>query len=263
MAKSLDSVPLTRYSWVADTGSTCHLTNNLEGMFDVKQDDSQIQIGDGKYMQATKIGKLNVTAMQKDGTTTRFTLDRVKYVPELHCNLFSLTAAIKNGCQLGNKGLSISLRKGPIAITFDRHVGMTNGGYLSTIELVPMKVDTGMVSLTKERPEALITLHRHLGHAGEAAVQATAKYLNVTVTCPTLRCEDCALGKAKQKNVNKCNVDRSTTPGERLCIDISSIKSTSFGGKKFWLLVVDEATGYKWSFFLKRYGVTMPGKINP
>ena len=45
---------------------------------------------------------------------------------------------------------------------------------------------------------------------------------------------------------------RSKIPGERLCFDVSSVKARSFGGAKFWLLVMDDATGYSWSYFLKQ-----------
>ena len=46
--------------------------------------------------------------------------------------------------------------------------------------------------------------------------------------------------------------EKSTTPGERLFLDISSVKTTSIGGAKFWLLVQDDATDMCWSFFLKK-----------
>ena len=34
--------------------------------------------------------------------------------------------------------------------------------------------------------------------------------------------------------------------------DVSSIKGTSFVGAKFWLLVMDDATGFIWSYFIKK-----------
>lgn len=46
-------------------------------------------------------------------------------------------------------------------------------------------------------------------------------------------CEACGIGKAKQKAINKTNDKQSTIAGERLCIDISSIKGRSLGGQKF------------------------------
>ena len=58
-------------------------------------------------------------------------------------------------------------------------------------------------------------------------------------------CENCTMGKAHQKNVPKLNKHGSKIPGERLYIDISSIKARSLSGSKFWLLAVDEATHIK------------------
>jgi hypothetical protein len=52
--------------------------------------------------------------------------------------------------------------------------------------------------------------------------------------------------------VNKDWKGGSNTPGERLYVDTSSIKGKSFGGTKFWALIVDDFSGYCWSYFLKR-----------
>jgi hypothetical protein len=40
-------------------------------------------------------------------------------------------------------------------------------------------------------------------------------------------------------------------PGERLYINISSIKERIFGGAKFWALIVDDYSDYCWSFVMK------------
>ena len=47
-------------------------------------------------------------------------------------------------------------------------------------------------------------------------------------------------------------IERSKVPGERLFLDISLVKSQSFDGSKFWLLILDDATDHCWSYFLKR-----------
>ena len=64
-------------------------------------------------------------------------------------------------------------------------------------------------------------------------------------------CFACALAKSKQKRVNKESETRSEQRGERLFIDTSSIKGTSFGGAKFWLLIVDDFTDMSWSYFIR------------
>ncbi len=40
--------------------------------------------------------------------------------------------------------------------------------------------------------------------------------------------------------------------GKRFLLDISSVKGRSYGGSKFWILIVDEAKDMKWSFFVKK-----------
>ena len=62
-------------------------------------------------------------------------------------------------------------------------------------------------------------------------------------------CENCAIGKMRQKNVPKGPKEKSTKPGY---IDIMSSKYTSAGGSKYWCLAVDEATHMKFSMFLKQ-----------
>jgi len=63
------------------------------------------------------------------------------------------------------------------------------------------------------------------------------------------KCEDCATAKAKKKNIPKTLNKRSKKTGERLFIDISSVKTASYGGRKYWALIIDDASDYCWSYF--------------
>jgi hypothetical protein len=65
-------------------------------------------------------------------------------------------------------------------------------------------------------------------------------------------CEDCAVRKAEQKSTNKQLLQGSKNPGERLYIEIKSIKGESLGGSKFWALVIDDCKNYCWSYFLNK-----------
>jgi hypothetical protein len=46
-------------------------------------------------------------------------------------------------------------------------------------------------------------------------------------------------------------LNHATSKGQRLALDTSYPRYTSFGGSKYWLLIQDEFTGYIWSLFLK------------
>jgi hypothetical protein len=45
---------------------------------------------------------------------------------------------------------------------------------------------------------------------------------------------------------------KKNVPGEQLYIDVSSIMESSFGGAKFWALIVDNCPDYFWSFVLNK-----------
>ena len=95
--------------------------------------------------------------------------------------------------------------------------------------------------------------HQLLGHFGDVKTTEIAKYYGIKLSGKFKPCPDCVKGKAKQANVPKGIPDekRSQIPGEYFFLDISSVKTRSFDGSKFWLLLVDDATGFKFSYFLK------------
>jgi transposase InsO family protein len=57
--------------------------------------------------------------------------------------------------------------------------------------------------------------------------------------------------KQSRKTSRNSGKGGSSVPGERLYVDVSSIQGVSFGGAKFWALVVDDFLGYCWSYFLR------------
>ena len=245
------------------------MVNSDEGMFDCTDIDEYITVGNGGKVRATKIGKKKLTLKQKDGSTTSILMKNVKLVPDLApYNLFSITWALNNGFQLGNKGKIITLKKGDFTMSFDQEIH-TKSGYLVGVEMVPR--DTTLANeqptnpTTQENSQAVRVslggrkgashIHRVFGHMSEETTRKTAKYYDVEIQGKFEPCESCLLGKAKQKNTNKESTrDKSKKPGERMYLDISSIKSESYGGRKFWLLIVDEATNNCWSYFLKNKG---------
>jgi len=65
-------------------------------------------------------------------------------------------------------------------------------------------------------------------------------------------CENCAIGKMRQKNVEKGRKEKLTKPGYHMYIDLMSSKYIRTGGSKYWFLAVDEATHMKFSMFSKQ-----------
>jgi hypothetical protein len=73
-----------------------------------------------------------------------------------------------------------------------------------------------------------------LGHCRLVRLENTGRIHDFKLSRKFETCEVCAITKARQKNLNKDWKGGSEVPVERLYLDISSIKDTSYGGSKFW-----------------------------
>ena len=239
--------------WIGDSGATTHLVNSDEHLMNCTTIHEKITIGDGKDIIATKKGTLPGAVKQLDGSIKQVYIE-VKYAPELWCNLLSITKLLKNGWNIQNKGMVVTVSKGNTSITFD-HISETRDGFVMGAEIFPQQPQAQHMAASAMgagKLFPLLTVHQRFGHPSEAITRSTATTMNLRTTGKLDECEDCRIGKAKQKAINKTNEKQSTIAGERLCIDISSIKGCSLGGRTFWNLTVDEATNMAWSHFLRK-----------
>ena len=98
------------------------------------------------------------------------------------------------------------------------------------------------LSLEKGTKLDINDLHEKLGHPAEEMVKLTGNYMKLSMRGKMDNCENCAIGKMQQKNLEKGPKEKSSKPGFRFYIDIALSKFTSVGGSKYWFLAVDEAT---------------------
>jgi hypothetical protein len=255
LAKGSISDKLTENTWLGDTGATCHMAVSTDGLYDTEEvSDRFIEVGGKKKIQVIAKGKKNIIIQQKTGEQVEITLSDVLIAPELGFNLISLTRAFSvSGFKLTGDEKGLHLQKRNIAFTFDRVIKSGNGFVLGVEALTaPSKEGNASVAIAKGTRMSYKKFHGLMGHIGEERVRATAQKLEITLTGKTEACEDCAIAKARQANLNKETKNHSSTPGERLGFDISSVKGESYGGARFWLLVVDDATDRCWSMFLKK-----------
>ena len=206
-------------------------------------------MGVGAGIKATRKGKFRGFAVQANGVRTYLELGCVKYSAGLKQDLFSITAELSAGAKISNdRNNNIQLTYGDgTNIKFDRRI-KTVDGWVAGIDIVPAK-ERAMIAFS--RHVDINTYHKELGHPCEAVTKATAKLKNIKLTGEFKPCEDCAVGKSKQKMVSKAPKPKSKIKGEKLLIDISSPKTKSIGGKKHWLLIMDDCTEMTWSKFLK------------
>ena len=241
--------PMRDDIWLGDTGASSHMTMSLKGMHRVRDMAGSVTVGSGERLKVTKIGDKVGTVIQKNGLKKNIVLRNVKYVPDLNCNLLSLTQVINSGFAMtGNKD-GLWIRKGAATFEFDHRI-KSGTGVLMGIRISDREASTSISDESVKKLQAHL-MHALLGHASNEHTKATCARLGINLSGTFPTCQSCAEGKIRQKNTNKYSQVKATEKGERLCFDISSVRHESSGGAKFWLLVVDEATRYQWSYFMK------------
>jgi len=234
--------------WIADSGASTHITTSDMGLFDIKNVNDPVQVGDGKFVYATKVGKLTVKYTNENGDTARILLENVKYIPGFSSNLFSLTAALMKNCSIYNEGRAIVVEKNEVRVEFNEEI-KTQNGYVCGARLIVECNDQALIMPAGNKKCDVQLAHHLLGHVCEATVRESAKFYGWMLKNKMENCDSCAMAKSRQKNMPKAAKTKSETPGERLFIDISHPQSRTFGGSQYWLLAVDDATDYCFSIF--------------
>jgi hypothetical protein len=141
-----------------------------------------------------------------------------------------------------------------VKLTFDRIINATDG-CVTGVSMKPMISNNlngfANASISNDRIYDINHLHKLFGHCGQEILNKTIKMYGFKSSGSFDTCEQCAIAKARQKNVNKQWLGSSNLPGECLYINISSIKERIFGGAKFRALIVDDYSAYCWSFVMK------------
>ena len=241
--------------FIGDSAATSHMTNNRTGVYDLTPIRGSVVIGNGESISCTHKGKLDVICKHKDGSTAKQTWE-VKIVPQLNHDLFSCTKAMKEGWQMNGRwkegGLMIELFKTTkTSMKFDRMIP-SGSSWLMGIKTQRL-VGQAHAVIEPGKSIPIWKFHQITGHTGEHLLRPTADYMAIKLTGKLEPCETCAQAKIRQANVPKKKEKQvPSRPGYRLFIDISSFKHESMGGKRHWLIVVDEFSDCSHSFLLKR-----------
>ena len=241
--------------FIGDSAATSHMTNNRTGVYNLTPIRGSVMIGNGESISCTHNSKLDVICMHKDGSTAKQTWE-VKMVPQLNLDLFSFTKAMKEGWQMNGRwkegGLMIELFKTTkTQMMFDRMIP-SGSSWLMGIKTQRL-VGQAHAVIEPGKSIPIWKFHQITGHTGEHLLRPTADYMGIKLTGKLEPCETYAQAKIRQGNVPKKKEKQvPSRPGYRLFIDISSFKHESMGGKRHWLIVVDEFSDCSHNFFLKR-----------
>ena len=108
--------------WILDSGASNHMTNSLDGFKEMQTVHQKVTVGNGKKIAVVQSGTWEGYVKNADGKHQKVILEKVNYVPDLVCNLFSLTIALTNDWKTSGNKNGIQIRKGNQEIHFDKKV---------------------------------------------------------------------------------------------------------------------------------------------
>jgi hypothetical protein len=98
---------MDKYLWHGDSSTSCHEANDTAGIFDYSRIHSYLNIGHGKYMYSSRIGKKKIKIVQANGSTLDLILCDCIYVHDICIYLKDYIGSTSNvlvACETGEMG---------------------------------------------------------------------------------------------------------------------------------------------------------------
>ena len=220
--------------WIGDSRASSHMMGSEEHVFNKKLISGSVRTANGAHMKMLCEGDISVDVITKNGDITSGTL-RVKVIPGMKQRLFSFTQAMF--CDWAMQGWQTKQGEPFIALThedhkpiiFDRVLKAGNSVLLAAKMVIKNPEEVNSASVNGKQSKDYF--HKVTGHAEHHLMDATAKYYlyKVNLTGKVNNCLSCSLEKIRQKNIPK-NEDKSDNPGERMYLDVSSMRKPCMGG---------------------------------
>jgi len=217
---------LNKLLWIADTGSTKHISFVREGFINLKKSEHILHFAHKKsqmdsIFEGTFKGRnYQLVNNNKDPIAkSLITLENVIYNGEMRHNIFSITDAIQKGAKVKVNKKGIEVKYQGNTIFFDYKIN-TKGGFVFAAVIKPI----GVVEETLIKRRVRITAdkaHRVL-HKSDQKCRATMQSLNYHVVGKFQDKECCLKAKIKRKPISKEAIREIYEPGEALAVDSSS-----------------------------------------
>lgn len=243
---------MTENDWCMDTGASEYMCwdKSVFETFSEKHVRDNVIIGDGKTLKVHGVG--NVVLFAKVGETLiKTSLSGVLFVPELKFNLFSVGSALDKGYKMVSDNEQCKF----IDSTGNTRAVAKRENKLYKMCFVPnerVSVLGSNCHLTK-KVEPISVWHCKLAHQNMKLVKLVLNRNNISYVddSDNFMCEKCLSGKQHRKPFPTSDF-RATNRLELVHADVCGpMEEPSIGGARYFLLLKDDYSSYKFVFFLK------------
>jgi hypothetical protein len=191
--------------WIGDTGASVDMTPYADGITDAQPSNVSVHVGNNEHTAATHCGTLPVTICNNTGEEMYdASFPNMHLVPAAPYNIISITQRMENGWTLGgSKDTGIVLTKNGHTLMFDIKI-TTRKGVLWASCMKRRPLETAAIAPATYTQLNVQQAHGRLGHMSENSTRQAAKALGWKLAKGSMPpCENCAIGKGRQKNIPK------------------------------------------------------------
>lgn len=241
--------------WIIDSGATCHMTHDRTLMRNIVELSKpvEVQLGDGKVLNATARGTVILYTVLSDEKEKRCYLQDVLFVPKLSYSLLSVPKATGAGLKVSfDDSECMIVRPDGETIAVGKKIGdLFHLKYRREVEL-------SNAMTTKSDTSKEMLWHKRYGHLG---VQNLKKLANESLVTgfdfdPKKNidfCEACVQGKLHRCAFPTSGAKRATEPLGLVHSDLcGKITPKSAGSAKYFMTLTDDKTRYVWVYTLKK-----------
>ncbi|KAL6269518.1 hypothetical protein ACE6H2_026429 [Prunus campanulata] len=239
--------------WIADSGATHHMVSNLDHLNNAAACDSaeNVTVGNGEGLQIRHIGTAKLSSL---------TLPSVFHVPHLTANLLSVHQLCKdNNCNIifdvsgfyiqDKLTKQILLQGKSSQGLYPIPVSLQSSAFVpSPIQHSQQSVSPSVAFLGQQVKSSL--WHHRLGHPTNEVVKYMLKAAQLPY-CDDSQffvCSDCLHGKMHKLPFPTDHV-KVTIPFQKIHSDVwGPSRMKSIDGFRFYVIFVDECTGYTWFY---------------
>ncbi|POM61971.1 putative Polyprotein [Phytophthora palmivora] len=252
-----DSMDVQRASadmveWILDSGAAGSVTGDLTLFTELREDaTSELLFGNGGTA-TTAVGTVLMNVLNEHvGKEEERLLDDVSYSKSTPFNLISQTY-MQFACgfklRLSEDQRTMWLAQDSLKLRFDYDRGVNR-------MWAPRLAKPVLTVQPKDVEDPMVLLHNRLSHVGMDTIKSMAgqKYnFGIQMQQPSFaayECVPCLEAKTKRMSYSR-GPQRCISPLGKLCVDLCSVGVDTGTKANQFLLVVDEATRYKWGYLI-------------
>ena len=236
--------------WIVDSGASRHMCYDASVFEDYHQFSvrDQVRLGDGRVIEAVGCGNVRMTMMLNPPVSC--TLKNVLYVPQLSCNLFSVSSAVEQGhaVKFMDDKCWIETKSGTrcgCAEKIDK---------LYILKCTTAQLHSANATKSASNSSDLILWHQRMGHLNSKSLKTLPQLANGIEICSSDElplCSACVEGKMSRLPFKTSGI-RCSEPLELIHTDVCGpMQNESVGRSRYYLTFIDDCTRYTWVYFLR------------